>query len=240
MKISRSLPETDLARSALLPDDQKRILLRGVKLFVPPHSFTPLRKVVPALYAARASLLDLPTRKWSDIENAIHSYCRGHPEWLEPNMTLAKALFEFNQRRKVSAIEWEFREISVGFGAKMKFWHDFYSIQDSAPVLSFVDPRLQDGLGPLGRTFVFSAMYHLVAVGDFEAARLEILRFPRNRYTGQREVEVFSFDERDVVDEAVLNQAIDCTFKVWIEILAERTEDLRRQRPTGTDDEFDF
>ena len=116
----------------------------------------------------------------------------------------------------------EFREVSVGFGAKMKFWHDFYSIQDGAPVLSFVDPRLQDGLGPLGRTFVFSAMHHLIAVGDFEGARLEILRFPKNRYTGEREVEVFSFDERNVVDETVLNEAIDRTFKIWIEIIAER------------------
>src|SRR2546430_1738166 len=83
---------------------------------------------------------------------------------------------------------------------------------------SFAPPRLQDGLGPLGRTFVFSAMHHLIAVGDFEGARLEILRFPKNRCTGQREVEVFAFDERDVVEETVLNEAIDRTFKIWVEI----------------------
>jgi hypothetical protein len=240
MKIPRSLPETDLARSALLPDDQKRIILQGVKSFVPPHSFTPLRKVVPAVYNARASLFDLPIRTWPDIETAIMGYCRNHPDWLEPNITVAKALFDFNKKRKVSAVEWEFRDVSVGYGAKMKFWHDFYSIQDGAPVLSFVDPRLQDGLGILGRTFVFSAMHHMVAIGDFEGARLEILRFPKNKFTGQREVEVFTFDERDVVEEAVLNQAIDQTFKIWREILAERTEEARRTPPTGTDDEFRF
>jgi hypothetical protein len=240
MKISRSLPETDLARAALLPDKQKRLLLRGVKAFVPPYSLTPLRKVVPAAYGTRASLFDLPNRTWVDVENAIKRYCRNNPEWIEPNTTVAKALFDFNERRDISAVEWEFREVPVGFGAKMKFWHDFYSIQDGTPVLSFVDPRLQDGLGSLGRTFVFSAMHHLVAVGDFEGARLEILRFPKNRYTGEREVEIFLFDKRDIVPEAVLNEAIDRTFKIWIEILGERTEALRGQRPTGTDDGFEF
>jgi len=234
MKISRSLPETDLARDALLPDDQKWIVLRGVRSFKPPHSFTPLRKVVPAAYNARASLLDLPTRTWPDIEGAIHRHCRNHPDWIEPNLAVAKVLFDFNQQRMIAAVEWEFREISVGYGAKMKFWHDFYSVQNGVPVLSFVDPRSQDGLGILGRTFVFSAMYHLVAVGDFEGARLEILRFPKNRITGERQVEVFTFDEHGVVDEAVLNAAIDRTFRIWREICAERVDDARRQPTTGT------
>jgi hypothetical protein len=240
MKMPRSLPETDLARVALLPDNQKQIVLRGVKSFVPPHSFTPLRKVVPAAYDARASLLDLPHRTWADIESAVKSYCRKRPDWIDPNLAVAKALFDFNKERKVSAVEWEFREISVGFGAKMKFWHDFYSVQDGVPVLSFVDPRSQDGLGILGRTFVFSAMHHLVAVGDFEGARLEILRFPKNRFTGERNVEVFTFDARDAVSVAVLNGAIDQTFKIWREILAERTEEARQHRPTGTDGGFGF
>src|SRR6185437_6770180 len=141
MKMPRSLHETDLARTALLPDDQKRIVLRGVKSFIPPHSFTPLRKVAGALFHSRATLLDLPTRKWPDIESAILSYCRNHPGWIDPNIVAARALFEFNTARQVSAVEWEFREISVGFGAKMKFWHDFYSVQDGVPVLSYIDKR---------------------------------------------------------------------------------------------------
>jgi hypothetical protein len=241
MKTPRLLPETDLARAALLPDDQKWIILRGVKSFKPPYSLAPLRKVVAAAYNARASLLELPRCTWPDIEAAIHSYCRTSPHWVEPNLAVARALFDFNQKRKVSAVEWEFRDVSVGYGAKMKFWHNFYSIQDGVPVLSFVDPRLQDGLGILGRTFIFSAMHHLVAVGDFEGARLEILRFPKNPFKpGERRVELFKFDESDVVEEVVLNQAIDRTFKIWREVLAERTEESRRNPPTGTDGELGF
>jgi hypothetical protein len=235
MKTSRSLPETDLARTALLPDDQKRILLRGVKSFVPPHSFAPVRKVAGALYEARPSLLvDLPARTWPDIEVAIRKQCKNNPHWVEPNLTVAEKLFDFNRERGFKAVEWDFPFIPVGFGAKIKFWHDFYSIQNDRPVLAFIDPRLTDGLTALGRLFMFSAMHHTVAVGDFEGARLEILRFPRNQYSGEREVEVFSFDERDVVEEAVLNEAIDRTYKIWREIVAERTEEARRQPPTGT------
>jgi len=37
-----------------------------------------------------------------------------------------------------------------------------------------------------------------------------------------------------------LNDAIDSTFKIWREILDERTEEMRRHAPTGTDDGFGF
>lgn len=236
MKTSRSLPETDLARVALLPDGQKRIVLRGVKSFVPPHSLSPLRKVAGALYAARPSLLEVPKCTFPDIEAAIRRYCRTNLHWVEPNLSLAKLLFDYNEQRGITAVEWEFPSIPVGYGAKIKFWHDFYSIQDDVPMLSFLDPRLTDGLGIFGRTFVFSAMYHNIAVGDFAGAKQEIVRFPLNKHTGKREVETFTFDERDVVEEAVLNEAIDRSYKIWSEILAERKEEVRRQPPTGTDD----
>lgn len=237
MKTPRSLPETDLARVALQPDDQKRIVLRGVRSFVPPHSLSPLRKVAGALYSARPSLLELPKCTWPEIDAAIKRYCGTNLHWIEPNVSLAKLLFEYNEQREIKAMEWEFPFIPVGHGAKIKFWHDFYSIQDGVPVLSFLDPRLTDGLGIFGRTFVFSAMHHNIAIGDFEGARLEIIRFPLDKYTGNREVEVFTFDSRDVIAEVALNQAIDDTYKVWREILAERKAEARRQQPpTGADE----
>lgn len=236
MKTSRSLPETDLARVALLPDDQKQIILRAVRSFVPPHSLSPLRKIAPALYAARPSLFELPRCTFAEIEAAIRRLSGTNLHWLGPNLSLAKLLFDYNEQRRIKAVEWEFPFIPVGYGAKIKFWHNFYSIQNDVPVLSFLDPRLTDGLGIFGRTFVFSAMHHNVAIGDFTGAKLEIVRFPLNKQTGKREVEIFTFDERDVVEETLLNKAIDCTYKIWNDILVERTERARRQPPTGTDD----
>jgi hypothetical protein len=236
MKTPRSLPETDLARVALLPDRQKEIILRGVKSFVPPHSLSPLRKVAGALYAARPSLLELPKCTFLEIEAAIRRYCGTNLHWVEPNLSLAKLLFEYNQKRGIKAVEWEFPIIPVGRGAKIKFWHDFYSLQDGVPVLSFLDPRLTDGLGIFGRTFVFSAMYHNIAVGDFAGAKLEIVRFPLNKLTGKREVEIFTFDERDVVEEAVLNEAIDSAYRIWNTLVRDRTAEARRLPPSVPDD----
>jgi len=46
---------------------------------------------------------------------------------LSPNLEVAELLFAFNERRGFKAIEWEFPFIPVGFGAKIKSWHDFYS-----------------------------------------------------------------------------------------------------------------
>lgn len=240
MKTSRSLPETDLARIALLTEDHKRVLLRNVKSFKPPHSFGPLRKVVPALYQASASLFDLPKRTWPDIETAVRTYCGANAHWVDPNLEVAEALFEFNQERGFKAVEWDFPFIPVGFGAKIKLWHDFYSIQGDRPVLAFVDPRRTDGLSALGRLFIFSAMHHQFAVGDFEGAQFEILRFPISPYTGKRVVEVFTFNESDVIDRATLNSAIDSTFKIWRQILAERIEDIRQQTGGGGEGSFRF
>jgi hypothetical protein len=229
MKIARSLPETDLARVALLPDDQKRIVLRGVKSFVPPHSLSPVRQMAKALYGARAPLIADRPIAWSDIEQAIKRLCRKNPHWLEPNLSIAKTIFHFNQERAFRAIEWEFPSVPIGFGAKIKFWHDLYSIQGEQPVLAFIDPRLSDGLTSLGRLFIFSAMYHTVAIGDFDGATLEVLRLPQEKFSKKRKVEVFKFDRRDAVDELTLNNAITRTFAIWQEVLLERTEEARRR-----------
>src|SRR3954453_16171048 len=108
MKTPRSLPETDLARVALQPDDRKRIVLRAVRSFVPPHSLAPLRKVAGALYAARPSLFDLPKCTWSEIDAAIRRSRGPNLHWIEPNLSLAKLLSEFNEQRGIKAVEWEF------------------------------------------------------------------------------------------------------------------------------------
>src|SRR5258705_13403474 len=104
MKTPRSLPETDLARVALQPDDQKRIVLRAVRSFVPPHSLSPLRKVAGALHAARPSLFDLPKCNWSEIEAAIRRYCGPNLHWVEPNLSLPKLLSEYNEQRDIKAV----------------------------------------------------------------------------------------------------------------------------------------
>lgn len=240
MTTVRLLPDTDLARTALLSDDEKRIQLRRVKFGVPPHSLTPLRKAVPGLFNARKSLLELPACTLEDVEGAIQRDCRGHPEWLEPNLALARMLFEFNSKRALVAVERNFDAVPIGFGAKLKLWHDFYTVQSERPVMSFIDPRLQNGLTALGRQFAFSAMYHNLALGDFSEARFEILRFPKVKESTKRYVQVFQFDKSTLVSEDEINDAINKTYEIWAQVLAEREEETRRRPATGTAGQFQF
>lgn len=66
----------------------------------------------------------------------IRRHCGTNLHWVEPNISLASFLFEFNEQRGIKAVEWEFPTIPVGYGTKIKFWHDFYSIQDGTPYAS--------------------------------------------------------------------------------------------------------
>ena len=240
MTTVRLLPDTDLARVALLSEDEKLVQLRRVKFGVPPHSLNPLRKAVPGLFNARKSLLELPACTLNDVEAAIRRDCRGHPEWLDPNLTLARKLFEFNAKRALVAVERSFEPVPIGFGARLKLWHDFYTVQSERPVVSFIDPRLQNGLTALGRQFAFSAMYHNLAIGDFSEATFEILRLPRIKDSNERFVQVFQFDVSELVSEDDINQAINKTYEVWAKVLAEREEEERRRPATGTNGQFQF
>jgi hypothetical protein len=93
MKINRLLHETDLARTALLPKDEKRIQLRRIRDFVPTYSWSPFRHCLPGIFQASKSLIDLPAVSWSDVEAAIKIKCKKHPNWLQGNLQLAQVLF---------------------------------------------------------------------------------------------------------------------------------------------------
>jgi hypothetical protein len=240
MTTVRLLPETDLARIALLSDKEKRIQLRRVKFGKPPHSYAPFRNAVSGLFNARKTLLELPPCTLRDIEIAIQKDCRGHPEWIEPNVALARILFGFNAKRGLVAVEKDFDPVPIGFGARLKLWHDFYTVQGDRPVVCFMDPRLNGGLTALGRRFAFSTMYHNLALADFSEAAFEILRFPKIKDADERRVRVYQFNPSEVVSQEEINAAIDTTYKIWIEVLAEREEEARRHPPTGTGGLFGF
>jgi hypothetical protein len=234
MTTIRLLPETDLARIALLPDEEKRIHLRRVKFGKPPHSYAPFRRAVPGLFDARKSLLTLKACTLADVQAAIKKECRNHPNWLEPNLKLAELLFGFNQSRSLVAVERDFSAVPIGFGAKLKLWHDFYTVQNEVPVICYIDPRVNGGLSALGRRFSFSAMYHNLALGDFSEAHFEILRFPKVKGSNERVVQTYQFQKAQLVSEAEINDAVDKTYKIWMQVLAEREEEARRDTRTGT------
>lgn len=237
MTKNRLLPETDLARIALLPDDEKLAQLRQVKLAVVPYSYTPFRNVVAGIFNTRKPLFgDLQPCSLRDIESAIEHACRNRPKWLTPNLQLARIFYAFRQQNIGSAFERTFGAVSVGFGAKLKFWNDFFYDQDGLPVVCYVDPRRPgSGLTTLGRRFAFSIMHHNLAVNDFSEAKFQIFRFPSipGSKDKKRSVEMFEFDPVELLDENELNEAITRTYQLWHKVLEERREEARRTAAGG-------
>ena len=148
-------------------------------------------------------------------------------------------MYDFNDERKLAAVERDFGAVPLGFGAKLKLWHDFYLIRDEVPVITYVDPRIKNGLTALGRQFVFSMMYHNLRLGDFSEARFEIFRFPKAGNSDDRFVRIYEFDEAEILDFGDLNAAVDETYQLWMEVLAEREAEARPKK-TGTDDQYGF
>ena len=234
MKISRSLHETDLARTALLFRDEKRIQLRRIRDFVPTYSWSPFRACLPSIFQATKSLIELPEVSWSDIELAIQIKCKKHPNWLEGNLQLAKILFDHIGKSETKAKEWSFGALPVGYGSAVKFWPDFYCVEADHPTVIYADPRRAHGLTSVARKFVFSAMHHHIAHGDFESAHFKIAIFPINEDAESRDIRFFEMKEDEIVDIDTLNSAIQETYQIWFEILEEREREARKSAQTGT------
>lgn len=233
MKNNRLLHETDLARTALLPKDERLIQLRKIRDFAPRHSWSPFRACLPGIYQATKSLFDLPAVSWSDVETAIAMKCKKHPDWLSGNLQVARVLFDHVQNQKLKSKEWSFGSLPVGYGKSVKFWPEFYSVKDDLPLVDFPDPRRGHGLTKIARRFVFSSMFHHIARGDFDQTRFQITTFPMSD-DNSRNVRIYPMQMEEIVDLDTLNLAIQETFQMWFEVLEEREREARKSTMTGT------
>ena len=179
-------------------------------------------------------MIELPEVSWSDIELAIQIKCKKHPNWLEGNLQLAKILFDHIGKSETKAKEWSFGALPVGYGSAVKFWPDFYCVEADHPTVIYADPRRAHGLTSVARKFVFSAMHHHIAHGDFESAHFKIAIFPINEDAESRDIRFFEMKEDEIVDIDTLNSAIQETYQIWFEILEEREREARKSAQTGT------
>jgi hypothetical protein len=232
MKIPRLLHETDLARTALLPRDLKRSKLKAIRDFVPRHSWAPFRETLPGIFQAKKSLLGLPPVSLADVKAAITRLCKKHPNWAESNIALAELLFDYVKKSKFQSVENSFGLLPVGFGTSVKFWPDFYTIDQDRLLVHFVDPRRGNGLTAQARQFVFSTMhYHIAARADFAEAKFAAISFPFDESGLKRQVRVHEMSLDDLVEIEHLEAAIQETYEIWLEILAEREKEARGRPP---------
>ncbi|WP_413709766.1 type VI toxin-antitoxin system SocB family DNA replication inhibitor toxin [Rhizobium sp. Rhizsp82] len=234
MKIRR-LAETDLARIAVLSEDEKWEVLRKHRFARPPHTYNPVRSAQPDILNRQSPLFPSQVRTpWDAIVETLRKSAK-HDDEFRHNLSVAKALYEFAESEELFSRQRSMSNWAIGFGQSIRFWPDYISVVGGKPEICFHDYRLTKRLNNDGLRFAFSVMHERTRALDPDLAEvsLAIYQFKKlndgSRIVQRRtdeNVELFTFDE--------LNEMITATYRVWEAVLLERAEENRRSASGGT------
>jgi hypothetical protein len=230
MKIRR-LSEIDLARIGPLDSSEKRFRLRLLKSGRPPHTYAPLRGQLGDILNLQPEMFGVTTEvtPWEMIAAAIVR-ASNHDNEAKFNLAVAKSLYEYAVANRARSYRKPISAWPVGYSQSVSYWWNLYTVLEDRPCFVFADPRLSNPLTRDGRRFALSLMHERIRVPDpdFAEARLAIVQFAKGdggsrtiRMFDAAEVKLFSFDQ--------LNEMIDETYKIWIEVLQERADDDRKR-----------
>jgi hypothetical protein len=234
MKIRR-LSEIDLARIGPLDKEEKLHRLRVLKAGRPPHTYNPLR-------ASLGDILNLQPEMfgsggeytpWDQIAADIEKHSTSESE-TDFNLAVAEALYDFGVEKQVRSYSKPIDPWAVGYGQSVKYWWNLYTVIEKRPCFVFVDPRISNPLTQVGRKFVLSLMHERIRVPDpdFADSRLLVVQFGRADLS-KRVIRLFEPTDSGLFGFDELNEMIDETYRLWIEVLEERADEMRR-KPTGT------
>jgi hypothetical protein len=234
MKIRR-LSEIDLARIGPLEREKKLHRLRMLKVGRPPHTYNPLRASLGDILNLQPEMFSSGGEytPWLQIVADIEKLSANESE-ADFNLAVAEALYEFGVEQQIRSYSKPIAPWAVGYGQSVKYWWNLYTVIERRPCFVFVDPRLSNPLTQAARKFVLSMMHERIRVPDpdFADSRLLVVQFGKGddskrviRQFEPTESGLFSFDE--------LNEMIDETYRLWIEVLEERADEMRK-KPTGS------
>jgi hypothetical protein len=230
----RPLPETDLARIAPLPTDEKRRALEQIRLGHPPYSYGPVRGTISDVLNVQSDrICSMPRTPWEKIQEAIQRKSRNAAEE-RANLRVARGLFSFVDEKGIVGRHHDIFPFQLGIGTKVVFWQPTILTLEGRPLIPFLDPRRVKRLTAQGRRFVFSVMHERIRAADpdFADVSLAVVQFalsdngPRVPviYTDHG-VDLFTFDE--------LDQMVRETYELWMEVSEERAADIRRRGVGG-------
>lgn len=234
MKIRR-LPETDLARFAVMTPDKRRVALERHKTSYAPYSYNPMRGVVPAIFNIEIPMLGRPIEhSWESISRMIATSSKRGDAERTANLLVGELLFKFSKEHGVKGRGQDFYAMPVGVATKIQFWSPVVIAVDGKPVVPFIDPRKAHSLDTKARRFVLSVMHERIRVldPDYREVGLGIFQFP---FDGKGRKAVLHTDEGvELYDFDTLDTMVRETYEQWWEILSEREEKKRRGGGTGT------
>lgn len=226
----RRIPETDLARIAVLPVDEQPKQLQQLKAFRPPHTLNPFRSVVGDLVNLQFEMLgERSFTRWDIVSEQIRRLSK-HKDEFEKNLAVAKALHNYCIKNDVISYSKPTPKWGVGFGNSIAYWSNFYSVWGGRASFLFFDPRISHPLTKSARKFAFSLMHQRLRVDDpdFADAELLIVRFGVDKEGGQRTVAPYSARGVDLFGLDDLNAMIETTYQLWAVELERRAEEAKR------------
>lgn len=225
----RHLPPTDLARIAPLPTDEKVQHLRRFKLGSPPYTYAPFRLAIPDILDASGLMFEsLGPTPFGEIERKIKK-AKTTPDGVSQNLLVARALFSAAKSAGITARQRPFFSMSIGLVDQIRFWNDLYIVMDGRAWIPFFDARRANRLSDLGRKFVYSLQHEHIRKqdSDFAKAGLMVVQFGDDGES--RLAKLIGHGDSDLYSYEQLQEMISETYRLWIEISEERSEEVRRR-----------
>jgi hypothetical protein len=146
------------------------------------------------------------------------------------NLAVARSLYDFALGENIRSYRKPISAWPVGYGQSVSYWWNLYTILEGQPCFIFADPRISNPLTRDGRRFALSLMHERIRVPDpdFAESRLVVAQFGKGE-RGARTIRLFDAAEVELFSVDQLNEMVDETYKIWIEVLHERADEERKK-----------
>jgi hypothetical protein len=231
----RPLPETDLARAASLPLDQRRLALERVKFGKPLFSYSPVRSSWPDVLNVQPPLFGpvAPTSR-EQVERLIRSRATTVLEF-KNNIEVAGCMHAHATEAGWRAVVHDIDPLPLG-GRWVQYWLRLVLVIDGKLHVPFFDPRRPAlRLTVAARRFVFSAMHYgaRVADPDLADAALAIFQFDETKTGDGRVLKLHTDTGVEIYSLEDLDRMVAETNAIWRDVLEDREAEVRR-RSAGT------
>lgn len=222
--------EIDLACISPLPTEMKWEALRRLKVFIPPHTFRPVRRTLLDIFGVQPNRhISLARTPWPYIDAKIRNLS-GNASEEDANLCAAEGLHAYALENSIHGVAHQFTRMSLGRGG-LSYWSNMVLDVAGNAVVPFLDPRVSGGLTEIGMRFVFSVMDLRVRQLDidFYDAYMAIFRLSPP-IDGRRQVQPHFDTGIELFSQAQLKAMVRETYDIWRLVLQERAEE-RREKP---------
>lgn len=221
------LPETDLARVALMATNDKWRALRGMRSGWSPISYRPARLHLPdALNIQRA----LPMIVESPSKDALLSAVRkvsGSDDEGDSNAEVVGLLYDFIRENEIVVVEEEFAPLRLAPGYSATYWANAVLRWGDRLLVVNTDFRRSTGYSALGQRFSTSVAHERIRKlgADYAEIELGFIRFPAPKDRPRSielvvpQVELISYEELAAKTEETLS--------IWDQVCSEKSQTVR-------------